>query len=297
MAKSASTPGSTSRSTPVSTSVRAAFRVTADLDLAAVDPRGRPAGPRDKKAAAADIGALAERLDGLQEALFAEATGGGSRSVLLVLQGMDTSGKGGVIRHVAGLVNPQGLQIAAFKRPTRAELRHDFLWRIRKQLPAAGRIGVFDRSHYEDVLIVRVNGLVPEPVWRRRYQAIREFEAELAAAGATVVKCMLHISPAEQAERLLARLDDPTKRWKYNPGDLDARAQWPAYQLAYTDALTECDSDLAPWYVIPSDRKWYRNWAIASLLAETLAELDPQYPMPDLDVDAERARIAAVVAS
>jgi PPK2 family polyphosphate:nucleotide phosphotransferase len=297
MAKSASTSGSTSRSTPVSTSVRTAFRVTADLDLAAVDPRGRPAGPRDKKAAAADLKALAERLDGLQEALFAEATGGGSRSVLLVLQGMDTSGKGGVIRHVAGLVNPQGLQIAAFKRPTRAELRHDFLWRIRKQLPAAGRIGVFDRSHYEDVLIVRVNGLVPEPVWRRRYQAIREFEAELAAAGATVVKCMLHISPAEQAERLLARLDDPTKRWKYNPGDLDARAQWSAYQLAYTDALTECDSDLAPWYVIPSDRKWYRNWAIASLLAETLAELDPQYPMPDLDVDAERARIAAVVAS
>jgi polyphosphate kinase 2 (PPK2 family) len=276
MAKSASTSGSTSRSTPVSTSVRTAFRVTADLDLAAVDPRGRPAGPRDKKAAAADLKALAERLDGLQEALFAEATGGGSRSVLLVLQGMDTSGKGGVIRHVAGLVDPQGLQIAAFKRPTRAELRHDFLWRIRKQLPAAGRIGVFDRSHYEDVLIVRVNGLVPEPVWRRRYQAIREFE---------------------QAERLLARLDDPTKRWKYNPGDLDARAQWSAYQLAYTDALTECDSDLAPWYVIPSDRKWYRNWAIASLLAETLAELDPQYPMPDLDVDAERARIAAVVAS
>jgi polyphosphate kinase 2 (PPK2 family) len=278
MAKSASTSGSTSRSTPVSTSVRTAFRVTADLDLAAVDPRGRPAGPRDKKAAAADLKALAERLDGLQEALFAEATGGGSRSVLLVLQGMDTSGKGGVIRHVAGLVDPQGLQIAAFKRPTRAELRHDFLWRIRKQLPAAGRIGVFDRSHYEDVLIVRVNGLVPEPVWRRRYQAIRD-------------------SPAEQAERLLARLDDPTKRWKYNPGDLDARAQWSAYQLAYTDALTECDSDLAPWYVIPSDRKWYRNWAIASLLAETLAELDPQYPMPDLDVDAERARIAAVVAS
>jgi polyphosphate kinase 2 (PPK2 family) len=147
------------------------------------------------------------------------------------------------------------------------------------------------------VLIVRVNGLVPEPVWRERYQAIGEFEAELAAAGTTVVKCMLHISPAEQAERLLARLDDPTKRWKYNPGDLDARAQWPAYQRAYTDALTECDSDLAPWYVIPSDRKWYRNWAIASLLAETLAELDPRYPMPDLDVDAERARIAAVVAS
>ena len=267
------------------------MRAPAELDLAAIDPRGRPVGPRTKKAAAEDMGGLAERLDGLQEALFAEGAGGGTRSVLLVLQGMDTSGKGGVIRHVTGLVNPQGLTIAAFKRPTRAELRHDFLWRIRRQLPAAGRIGVFDRSHYEDVLIVRVDELVPEAVWRQRYQEIREFEAELAAAGTTVLKCMLHISPAEQAERLLARLDDPTKRWKYNPGDLDARAKWPAYQRAYTDALTECDSALAPWYVIPADRKWYRNWAIASLLAETLAQLDPQYPTPALDVEAERARI------
>jgi PPK2 family polyphosphate:nucleotide phosphotransferase len=212
-----------------------------------------------------------------------------------VLQGMDTSGKGGVIRHVAGLVNPQGLQIASFKRPTPEELAHDFLWRIRKQLPVPGRIGVFDRSHYEDVLVVRVDGLVPEPVWRERYRTIRDFEAELSAQGTTVVKCMLHISPKEQAERLLARLDEEDKLWKYNPGDLDARAKWPAYQQAYTDALRDTDTDVAPWYVIPADRKWYRDWAIASILVETLQEMDPRYPVTDVDVDAERARIAASV--
>ena len=157
--------------------------------------------------------------------------------MLLVLQGMDTSGKGGVIEHVAGLVNPQGLHIASFKKPTPEELAHDFLWRIRKQVPAAGMIGVFDRSHYEDVLVVRVNGLVPEQEWRARYGAIRDFEAELAAAGVTIVKCMLHISPEEQQERLLARLDDPAKRWKYNPGDVDVRGRWADYRAAYTDAL------------------------------------------------------------
>jgi PPK2 family polyphosphate:nucleotide phosphotransferase len=278
-----------------SSSVRTALRVPADLDLAEIDPRGRPVGPRDQDAAAEDMIKLAERLDRLQEALYAEATGGGHRSVLLVLQGMDTSGKGGVIQHVAGLVNPDGLRIAAFKRPTAEELSHEFLWRIRKQLPAPGQIGVFDRSHYEDVLVVRVDELVPEPVWRERYRTIRDFEAEISAQGTTVVKCMLHISEREQAQRLLARLDDPAKRWKYNPGDLDARAKWPAYQRAYADALRECDRDLAPWYVIPSDRKWYRNWAVASLLVETLAELDPTFPPTSFDVDAERARLAATV--
>ena len=221
---------------------------------------------------------LGARLDQLQEALYAEATGGGRRSLLLVLQGMDTSGKGGVIRHVAGLVNPQGLQIAAFKRPTQEELRHDFLWRIRKQLPVPGRIGVFDRSHYEDVLVARVNGLVRGAGLAGPLPADQRVRGRAAARGTTVVKCMLHISPQEQAERLLARLDDPTKRWKYNPGDLDARAKWPAYQQAYTDALRECDTDAAPWYVIPADRKWYRNWAIASLLAETPDRAGPDLP-------------------
>jgi PPK2 family polyphosphate:nucleotide phosphotransferase len=282
-------------SATAATTARTAFRVPEQLDLAAVDPRGRPVGPRDKDDAAEAMVELADRLDDLQEALFAEATGAGRRSLLLVLQGMDTSGKGGVIRHVAGLINPQGLQIASFKRPTPEELAHDFLWRIRKQLPVPGRIGVFDRSHYEDVLVVRVDGLVPEPVWRERYRTIRDFEAELSAQGTTVVKCMLHISPKEQAERLLARLDEEDKLWKYNPGDLDARAKWPAYQQAYTDALRDTDTDVAPWYVIPADRKWYRDWAIASILVETLQEMDPRYPMTDVDVDAERARIAASV--
>jgi PPK2 family polyphosphate:nucleotide phosphotransferase len=274
-------------------SVRETFRVPADLDLAALDPRGRPIGPKDKVAATEDMVDLAGRLDHLQEALYAEATSGGTRAVLLLLQGMDTSGKGGVIRHVGGLVNPQGLQIATFKKPTEEELSHDFLWRIRRQVPVPGRIGIFDRSHYEDVLVARVDALVPEDVWRGRYEEIRGFEAELAAHGVTLVKFMLHISAKEQAERLLARLDDPTKRWKYNPADLDARAKWPPYQQAYADALRECDSDAAPWYVVPSDRKWYRNWVVAALLAETIAEIDPSFPEPDFDVDAERARLAA----
>ena len=280
-------------------SVREAFRVPAGLDaagLAAIDPRRRPIGPKDKSAAAEDMVDLAARLDDLQEALYAEAVGGGHRAVLLVLQGMDTSGKGGVIRHVGGLVNPQGLQIAAFARPTPEELRHHFLWRVLKRVPVPGRIGIFDRSHYEDVLIARVDDLVPEHVWRQRYEEIGAFEAQLADQGVTVLKCMLHISPKEQAERLLARLDDPAKRWKYDPDDLDARAKWPAYQEAYAEALRRCDSDVAPWYVVPADRKWYRNWVVAALLAETLADLDPQFPEPTIDVDAERTRLAAGVA-
>ncbi|MCW0211980.1 MAG: polyphosphate kinase 2 family protein [Pseudonocardia sp.] len=273
-------------------SVRETFRVPqGPVDLTAIDPRGRPTGPKDRAAAAKAVTELGTRLDAGQEALYAEGAGGGTRSVLLVLQGMDTSGKGGVISHAVGLVNPQGVQIASFKKPTAEERRHDFLWRIRKQLPGAGRIGVFDRSHYEDVLVVRVEELVPTDVWQARYGEIREFEAELAAQGVTIAKVMLHISPEEQAERLLARLDDPHKRWKYNPGDLDARARWDDYQEAYATALELCDSDAAPWYVVPSDRKWYRNWAVAAILAETLDEMAPAFPEPDFDVAAERTRL------
>ncbi|GAA0895385.1 PPK2 family polyphosphate kinase [Pseudonocardia zijingensis] len=276
---------------------RETFRVPADLasaaDLAAIDPRARPIGPRDKSTAAQELAELGERLDTLQEAHYAEATAGGPRAVLLVLQGMDTSGKGGVIRSVGGLFNPQGLRIATFKKPTDEELRHHFLWRVRRHVPTPGHIGIFDRSHYEDVLIARVDSLVPEDVWRRRYTEIAQFEAELDAQGITILKCMLHISPKEQLERLLARLDDPAKRWKHNPADIDARRNWPAYQEAYAEALRRTDTDAAPWYVIPSDRKWYRNWAIAALLAETLAVVDPRFPKPTYDVDAERARLAA----
>ena len=278
-------------------SARETFRVPrAGVDLSAIDPAGKPIGPRKKADAAEAMTELGTRLDARQEALYASAVGGSSpRAVLLVLQGMDTSGKGGVISHVAGLVNPQGLHIASFKRPTPEELAHDFLWRIRKQVPGPGMLGVFDRSHYEDVLVVRVDGLVPESEWRSRYERINAFEAELDEQGVAIVKCMLHISPEAQSERLAARLEDPQKYWKYNPGDLDARAKWTDYQAAYADALANCDTDAAPWYVVPSDRKWYRNWAVAALLAETLDAVDPQYPPTEFDVEAEKARVRAAV--
>ncbi len=263
----------------------------ATVDLGAHDPRARPAGPRHKAAAAEEMAQLGKRLDPLQEALYAEGSTGEGRSVLVVLQGMDTSGKGGVIRHVAGLVNPQGLQIAGFGRPTAQERRHHFLWRVRRQAPRPGRIGIFDRSHYEDVLVVRVEGLVDEDVWRPRLAEINTFEEELASAGTTVVKVFLHISPEKQLERLLARLDEPAKRWKWDPADVEARAQWGAYQQAYEDALHRTSTRTAPWYVVPGDRKWYRNWCAARLLCETLEELDPRIPQPEFDVAAERARL------
>ncbi len=211
--------------------------------------------------------------------------------MLLVLQGMDTSGKGGVLRHTVGLVDPQGVRITSFKAPTEEEKRHDFLWRIRNALPSPGRIGVFDRSHYEDVLIVRVHEWAGPEEIERRYGAINEFEAEVAAAGTTIVKCMLHVSAEEQKERLLARLDDSTKYWKFNPGDIDERALWSAYRAAYEIALERTNTEAAPWHVIPSDRKWYRNYAVGALLLQTLRDLDPQWPAADFDVDEQRRRL------
>jgi len=204
---------------------------------------------------------------------------------VLLLQGMDTCGKDGTVKHVVGQVNPAGLRITSFKKPTEEELGHDFLWRIRRALPDPGFLGIFNRSQYEDVLIVRVHDLAP---WQGRHEEINRFEAD---AGVTWVKCMLHISSDEQRERLLARLDDPRKRWKFNEGDLAERAHWDDYAAAYQDALERCDTDAAPWYVVPADRKWYRNWAVQQLLLETLRELDPRYPeRADLDVPAlERA--------
>jgi len=235
---------------------------------------------------------LAPRLANLQERLYAAGTRGDRRRVLLILQGMDTAGKDGVINHVINQVDPGGVHLAAFKRPTAQELAHDFLWRIERQLPAAGMIGVFNRSQYEDVLVVRVHELVPKSVWGKRYAAINAFERRLARSGTTIVKCLLHISRDEQAQRLAARLDDPTKHWKYNPGDVDERALWPDYQAAYTEVLRRCGTVAAPWFVVPSDRKWYRNWAVAALLAEALEWIDPQYPPADFDVDVERRRLA-----
>nr|WP_199443940.1 PPK2 family polyphosphate kinase [Umezawaea beigongshangensis] len=261
-------------------------------DLAAVDPTAFPVGPTSKSAARDDLTTTGVELDELQERLYAEGVaGGGSRRVLLVLQGMDTSGKGGTIRHVAGLVNPHGLRVHSFSRPTPEELRHDFLWRVRREVPPPGFIGIFDRSHYEDVLVARVDSLVPEDVWRERYALINAFEAELAEEGTTVVKCLLHISPDAQRKRLLARLDDPHKHWKYDPADLDARGKWSRYQEAYADVLRECSSPAAPWYAVPSDRKWYRNWAVGRILLETLRELDPRYPSVSFDPIAEKGRL------
>lgn len=246
-----------------------------------------------KSAGAAALLALGDDLADLQERLFAAGRAADhARSVLLVLQGMDTSGKGGVLRRTVGLVDPQGVTITSFKAPTEEERAHDFLWRIRRALPGPGMIGVFDRSHYEDVLIGRVRRLASEEEIERRYAAINAFEAELVAAGTVVVKCMLHISPQEQKERLLARLDDPTKHWKYNPGDLDERALWPAYQEAYEVALERTHTEAAPWHVIPSDRKWYRNLAVGRILHETLAGLDLDWPRADFDVEHERRRLS-----
>jgi PPK2 family polyphosphate:nucleotide phosphotransferase len=261
------------------------------VDLSTYDTRSAPGSPGGKAGGKAALQALGPEVSEWQERLYAEGRKGGRRSVLLVLQGMDTSGKGGVIRHSAGLMDPQGLRITSFKAPTPAEKRRGFLWRIRQALPDAGMIGIFDRSHYEDVLIARVRNLVAPPVWNRRYQQINDFEAELASIGVTVLKCFLHISADQQKARLEARLDDPTKHWKYDPGDLDERRLWPAYTQAYEAALERCNTPVAPWYVIPSDRKWYRNWAITMLLLETLHGLDPQWPVADFDVVAEKARL------
>jgi PPK2 family polyphosphate:nucleotide phosphotransferase len=275
-------------------SVRAALRLApgAAADPTQTDPAATPVGPRARARAAVDMRRVAPELDRLQEALYADGlAAGGQRRVLLVLQGMDTSGKGGTIRHVAGMLNPQGLHIVSFKKPTPEEHAHNFLWRIRKQVPPPGIIGVFDRSHYEDVLVARVDGLVPESEWRGRYDEINEFESELVASGVTLVKCFLHISPEAQRERLLARLDDPEKYWKYNPHDVDVRARWSDYMRAYADALQRCGTPNAPWYVVPSDRKWYRNWAVARILLEALRELRPRFPEADFDVHAERERL------
>jgi PPK2 family polyphosphate:nucleotide phosphotransferase len=259
--------------------------------LADLDTRATLLAPGGKTATRTTAEADGERLASLQEALYAEGTGGSNRRVLLVLQGMDTSGKGGVIKHVIGAVNPQGSHIASFKKPTAAELSHHFLWRIRKEVPPPGLIGIFDRSHYEDVLIARVQRLVPVTTWEKRYAEINLFEHGLVEDGVHLVKCFLHISPEGQKERLLARLGDPEKQWKFNPGDVDEREHWPAYAKAYEAVLDRTNTESAPWYLVPSDRKWYRNWAIGRLLLETLTEMDPQFPKPAYDVDEQRRRL------
>ena len=237
------------------------------------------------------MAATAEEMSDLQERLFANGRDGAGPSVLLIVQGMDTAGKGGIMRHVVGQVDPQGVKLTAFKAPTKEELSHPFLWRINNALPKPGYIGVFDRSQYEDVLVVRVHDLVPRATWSRRYTQINRFEQKVAASGTAIIKVMLHISPEEQKARLLARLDDPTKHWKYNPGDLAERARWADYRAAYEIALERNNTEAAPWHVVPADKKWYRNLAVGNLLLETLRRLDPQWPAADFDVEAEKQRL------
>ncbi len=261
------------------------------IDLSTNDPQATPGAPGGRAATETDFARTAPALAELQSRLYAEGVGGGSRRLLLILQGMDTSGKDGTTAHVVGQVNPQGVAITSFKAPTKAELRHDFLWRIRRAVPSGGSLGIFNRSQYEDVLVVRVHSLVPEAEWSTRYERINAFEREIADDGVHIVKVFLHISKEEQKQRLLNRLDDPTKRWKFNPRDVDERGFWDAYQTAYADAIGRCSTEIAPWYIVPADRKWYRNWAVGRLLLEALGDLSPQYPPGDFDVTAERLRV------
>jgi PPK2 family polyphosphate:nucleotide phosphotransferase len=232
------------------------------------------------------------RLGELQEKLYANSRAGDTRSVLLILQGMDTAGKGGIVKHVVGAANPQGIEYTSFGKPTEEELAHHYLWRIRKALPTAGHIGVFDRSHYEDVLIVRVHDLVPPDVWRARYDEINAFERELVDSGVTIVKVAMFVSLDEQKKRLAGRLERPDKYWKYNPADIDERLLWPTYEQAYQAVLDRTSTYHAPWYVVPCDRKWYSRLAITELLIEALKGLDMSWPSPNFDVAAEKARLA-----
>ncbi|KAA2237620.1 polyphosphate kinase 2 family protein [Salinarimonas soli] len=250
----------------------------ATIDLEALDPRDRSRFP-DEESARAGIEADAKAIDDLQDRLYAE----GRRSLLVVLQGTDTSGKDGTIRHVFGATGPLGVHVHPFGPPSREELAHDFLWRIHRACPARGTIGIFNRSHYEDVLVGRVRGLAPPEVIEQRYAQINDFERLLVESGTVVLKFMLNISKAEQGKRLQGRLDDPAKHWKFNEGDLADRALWDEYREAYRIMLERCSTAHAPWRVIPADRKWARNAAIAAIVRATLEAMDPRYPETTLD--------------
>ena len=251
------------------------------LDLAAVDPGDTSAYPAGKRAARAELDEVRHRLAELQHLLWAD----GRHKLLVVFQAMDTGGKDGTIRTVFRGVNPHGVRISDFKAPTDEELAHDYLWRVHAETPDDGRIQIFNRSHYEDVLVVRVLGLVPEDRWRLRYRHIVEFERMLAEEGTTIVKFFLHISRDEQATRLRERLDDPTKRWKFNPSDLDSRKRWDEYMTAYGEAISATTTDAAPWHVIRADKNWYRNLVVARTLVATLERLDLRFPDPPEGLD------------
>lgn len=275
------------------TPAREALAVRAGFDLATFDAGATPGWRGSKKDAERRMVKNADTLSGLQERLFAHGRSDGTRSVLLVLQGMDTAGKGGIVRHVVGLVDPQGVQHHSFGVPTEEEKAHHYLWRIRENLPRPGMLGVFDRSHYEDVLVVRVHHLVDAAVIESRYEELNAFEQEVMATGTTLVKVALMVSPAQQKARLRRRLERPDKYWKYNPHDVDERELWPDYQRAYQAVLDRTSTPSAPWHVIPADHKWYARLAVTELLIDALEGLDLGWPAPDFDVAAEQARLDA----
>jgi PPK2 family polyphosphate:nucleotide phosphotransferase len=269
------------------------LRVDKGFVLADVDCESTPGFTEGKVAGREALADHASELGDWQEKLYAESKAGRNRSLLLVVQGMDTSGKGGLMRHVVNQVDPEGIKATAFKAPTPEERKHDFLWRIRNALPAPGKIGIFDRSQYEDVLVVRVHDLVPRSEWMKRYALINAFEREVVASGTKVVKVMTHISKDEQKERLRERLARPDKHYKYNPGDIDEREQWDAYMEAYQAVLDKTSTKGAPWYVVPANKKWYARYAVQQLLLDALAEMDPTWPEMGIDVPHELERLDA----
>ena len=251
------------------------------VNLSEWDPNDTGKFKGGKKAGLAQVEALNNKLETLQELLYAQH----KHKVLIILQAMDTGGKDGVIRRVFDGVNPSGVRVASFKAPTPEELAHDFLWRIRKQVPNEGEMVIFNRSQYEDVLVVRVHNLVPPEVWGARFDQINAFERELVENGTTILKFYLHIDIEEQKERLQARLDDPTKRWKFRLGDLEERKRWPEYMQAYEDVLSRTSTEVAPWHIVPANRKWFRDLVISSILVETLESLKMSYPAPEENLD------------
>ena len=269
-----------------------ALRVGQGFVLADCDPRSTPGFDGDKAAGEEALAARAGEISQYQERLYAESKGDVKRSLLLVVQGMDTSGKGGIMRHVVGQMDPQGVKYTAFKAPTAEERKHPFLWRIRNALPNPGQVGVFDRSQYEDVLIVRVHELVPRATWSRRYAQINDFEAKAVASGTTIIKVMLNVSSDEQKARLTELLEREDKHWKYKAGDVDERLLWPQYQEAYQAVLEKTSTDAAPWFVVPADRKWYARLAVQNLVLEHLESMDPQWPAADFDIEVEKQRLA-----
>jgi PPK2 family polyphosphate:nucleotide phosphotransferase len=271
---------------------RKILRFRPGTTVADIDPNSTPGYTGDKSGSDEVQAERNKRFASLQEMLYANGKSGDNRSLLLVLQGMDTAGKGGIVKHVVGAGDPMGIRYTGFGVPSEEERAHHYLWRIRKALPPGGHIGVFDRSHYEDVLVVRVHDLVPRDVWEPRYDEINAFEKELVDSGTTIVKCAMFVSLDEQKRRLAERLDRPDKYWKYNPGDVTERLLWPAYQEAYQAVLDRTSTDHAPWFVIPCDKKWYSRLAINELLIEALKSMKLSWPPADFDVEAEKKRLA-----